>query len=117
WTMGYDTIYAIQDLEDDAVAGIRSTALLFGQRTQMAVSGFYAVTVVCVALAFQYAGAGPPAYLGLILFSSHLARQCLRIDIGDGQGALALFRSNRNAGLILFAGLIADGVARNLFAG
>ena len=117
WTMGYDTIYAIQDLEDDAVAGIRSTALLFGQRTQIAVSGFYAVTAVCIALALYSAGTGPLAYLGLILFGGHLAWQCLRIDIGNGQSALALFRSNRNAGLILFAGLIADGVGRNLIAG
>lgn len=117
WTMGYDTIYAIQDLEDDAVAGIRSTALLFGQQTQMAVAGFYAVTVVCIALALRSAGVGPLAYVGLILFGAHLAWQCLRIDIGDGQSALALFRSNRNAGLILFCGLIADCIARFQISG
>jgi len=73
--------------------------------------------VVCIGLALCGAGAGPLAYLGLILFGGHLARQCRRIDIGNGQSALALFRSNRNAGLILFAGLIADGVVRTLIAG
>ncbi len=113
WTMGYDTVYAIQDIEDDALAGIRSTALMFGRRTPAAVGGFYALATLFALGAFGAAGVGPLAYAGLLAFGLHLGVQVFRIDILDGPGALALFRSNRNAGLILLAGLALDAAVRH----
>jgi 4-hydroxybenzoate polyprenyltransferase len=108
WTIGYDTIYAVQDIEDDALAGIGSTARAFGGHVRLAVSCLYALAVFCVAAAFLAAGAGPLAQGGLILFALHLAWQAIQIDPSNGTLALRLFRSNRDAGLILFAGLAAE---------
>ncbi len=113
WTMGYDTVYAIQDLEDDAIAGIRSTALLFGRRTKMAVAAFYGAAALLMVLAVHLASVGPFAYLGVGLFAAHLFWQVMRVDHMDGVGALAIFRSNRNAGLILFGGLALDAAVRH----
>lgn len=112
WVIGYDTIYAHQDREDDALIGIKSTALLFGERTKPALAAFYGLAVVLLALAFVLAGAGVAAFVGLALFAAHLARQIVRIDIGDSALCLTLFKSNRDAGLILFAALVADAALR-----
>lgn len=108
WTVGYDTVYAIQDVEDDAIVGIGSTARYFGDRAAAAVAVFYAVAVLSAFVAFWLAAAGPAAYVGLAGFAAMLARQAWRIDLSNGSGALALFRSNREAGLVLFAGLALD---------
>jgi 4-hydroxybenzoate polyprenyltransferase len=108
WTMGYDTIYALQDATDDAVVGIRSTALLFGENTRRAVGLLYLVALVALILALRGAHAGLAAHAGLMAFGLHLTWQVRRIDITDKAGALMLFRSNRDAGLILFAGLALD---------
>ncbi|MGH6795251.1 MAG: 4-hydroxybenzoate octaprenyltransferase, partial [Methylocella sp.] len=108
WTIGYDTIYALQDIEDDALAGIGSTARAFGGRVRSGVGFFYALAVICIAAAFLAAGAGRLAQGGLLLFASHLAWQAMRINPGNGALALRLFRSNRDAGLMLFAGLAAQ---------
>jgi 4-hydroxybenzoate polyprenyltransferase len=108
WTIGYDTIYAVQDIEDDALAGIGSTARLFGDRVRFGVGFLYALAVMCVEAALLAAGAGLPAQGGLLLFASHLAWQAMRVDPGNGALALRLFRSNRDAGLMLFAGLAAE---------
>nr|WP_183502139.1 4-hydroxybenzoate octaprenyltransferase [Methylobacterium brachythecii] len=108
WVIGYDTIYAVQDIEDDEIAGISSSARLFGSRLITAVGACYAVAVLFMAPALWLAGAGLLGWLGLALFGGHLARQVLRLEPRDGVSALKLFRSNRNAGLILFAGLAAD---------
>jgi len=108
WIVGYDTIYAVQDIEDDEMAGIRSSARLFGSRLRFAVGACYAATIVLFVPALALSGAGLPAWLGLGLFAAHLGRQVVRLDARDGRGALTLFRSNRDAGLILFAGLAAD---------
>jgi 4-hydroxybenzoate polyprenyltransferase len=105
WTIGYDTIYAIQDIEDDAIAGIGSTARLFGGSIRLGVGCLYAFAVFCITAALIAARAGGVALGGLFLFALHLAWQATRIDPGDGALALRLFRSNRDAGLILFAGL------------
>ena len=107
WTIGYDTIYAVQDIEDDAMVGIGSTARLFGGRIRLGVGCLYALAVFCVMAALLAAGAGRLALGGLVLFALHLAWQAMRIDPGNGAHALRLFRSNRDAGLILFAGLAA----------
>lgn len=108
WTVGYDTIYALQDIEDDGLAGIGSTARLFGRRVRPGVGCLYVLSVLLVEASLLAAGAGWPAQGGAGLFALHLAWQAVRIDPADGALALRLFRSNRDAGLILFAGLGAD---------
>ena len=112
WTIGYDTIYALQDIEDDETAGIKSSARLFGERVRVAVALCYALAVGLLAAALAGVGAGPMAALGLLLFALHLAWQTWRLDRRDGARALALFRSNREAGLLLFAGMALDAFLR-----
>lgn len=108
WTIGYDTIYAVQDLEDDHIVGIRSTARLFAGNTARAVGLLYAGTLLLLIPALTLAGAGPAGWAGLAGFALHLGWQVMRIDTKDVKGALRLFRSNRDSGLILFAGLALD---------
>jgi 4-hydroxybenzoate polyprenyltransferase len=108
WVIGYDTIYAHQDRDDDALIGIKSTALLFGDRTNPLLALFYAMAVVLLALAGWSAGAGIIFALGLLAFAGHLAWQVHRLDINDPALCLAVFKSNRDAGLILFAALALD---------
>jgi 4-hydroxybenzoate polyprenyltransferase len=106
WVIGYDTIYAHQDTEDDALIGIKSTALLFGKRTRSALAIFYGLAVVLIGVALYLAGAGWPAWLGLAAFAAHLGWQIARVEIGDPRLCLRLFKSNRDTGLLLFAGLL-----------
>ncbi|MDR3508708.1 MAG: 4-hydroxybenzoate octaprenyltransferase [Caulobacteraceae bacterium] len=107
WTLGYDTIYAVQDLEDDALAGVKSSARRLGEAAARGVLVFYALTLA-LTLACGVAGhLGPLFYVALLLYAIHLIRQPLRLKLDDPMGALALFKSNRTAGLILMAGLIA----------
>jgi 4-hydroxybenzoate polyprenyltransferase len=110
WVIGYDTIYAHQDREDDALIGIKSTALLFGSRTRPMLAIFYALAAVLIAAAGWAAGAGFVFLLGLLVFAGHLAWQVARLDISDPALCLVLFKSNRDAGLILFAALVLDEV-------
>lgn len=114
WVIGYDTIYAVQDIEDDEIAGIRSSARFFGCRMRGAIGLCYGASVGFIALATILAGAGPVGLLGVTLFAAHLGRQVLRLDTRDGRGALTLFRSNREAGLILFLGFAADAAVTHL---
>jgi 4-hydroxybenzoate polyprenyltransferase len=113
WVIGYDTIYAHQDRDDDALIGIKSTALLFGERTKPMLSLFYALAIILIGLAGYLAGAGPVFAVGLLAFAAHLAWQVVRLDIGDPDRCLALFKSDRDAGLILFAGLLLDAAVRH----
>ena len=115
WVIGYDTIYAHQDREDDALIGIKSTALLFGERTKPMLALFYALAVALIALAGWSAGGGVVFALGLGAFAAHLAWQIMRLDIHDPVLCLVVFKSNRDAGLILFAGLVLDAAARHAF--
>lgn len=108
WVVGYDTIYAHQDREDDAVVGVKSSALLFAGDTCKWLVGLYGAAVVLIGLALAMAAAGPVAWAGLGVFAVHLATQVRRLDIDDRDLCLRLFRSNRDAGLMLFAGLLAD---------
>ena len=110
WTMGYDTIYALQDTADDAIVGIGSTARRFGRHVRLGVGLLYGGAIVCAGGAMLAVRAGPLAGVGLMLFALHLAWQIARVR--DGSRALALFRSNRDAGLLLFAGLAADAVSQ-----
>ena len=114
WTIGYDTIYAVQDLEDDSIVGIRSTARLFAGNTARAVGLLYIGTVLLLIPALVLVNAGVAGWLGLAGFVAHLIWQVRRIDTSDVQGALRLFRSNRDAGLILFAGLALDAALKAL---
>src|SRR6516225_6052282 len=114
WVIGYDTIYAHQDREDDALIGIKSTARLFGEATRPALAGFYALAVVLIGWAGLWAGAGPAFALGLAAFAAHLGWQTYRLDITDPTLCLRLFRSDRDAGLILFAGIVIDAVLQRL---
>src|SRR5260221_8658290 len=108
WVIGYDTIYAHQDAEEDALIGVKSTALLFGARTRPALMVFYGLAVVLIGAALALAGAGFPAWIGLAAFAAHLVWQIRRLEISDPALCLRVFKSNRDAGLLLFAGLLAD---------
>jgi 4-hydroxybenzoate polyprenyltransferase len=112
WVIGYDTIYAHQDREDDALIGIKSTALLFGERTKPMLALFYSLAVILLGAAGFSAGGGAVFALGLIAFAAHLGWQIVRLDIADPDNCLAVFKSDRDAGLILFAGLLLDAALR-----
>jgi 4-hydroxybenzoate polyprenyltransferase len=115
WVIGYDTIYAHQDREDDALIGVHSTARLFGTRTRLALMAFYALAVVLIGLSGAAAGAGPVFVIGCIFFGAHLGWQIDRLHIDDPDLCLRIFKSNRDAGLILFAALIGDAVYKSYF--
>jgi 4-hydroxybenzoate polyprenyltransferase len=110
WVIGYDTIYAHQDRDDDLLIGIKSTALLFREKTRPMLTGFYAGAVVLIGIAGLLAGGQLIFVLGLIAFAAQLAWQVLRLDINDSAQCLKLFRSNRDAGLILFAAMLLEAV-------
>ncbi|MEF0939495.1 4-hydroxybenzoate octaprenyltransferase [Rhizobium sp. BR 362] len=105
WTIGYDTIYAHQDKEDDELIGVRSTARLFGDKTRLWLVGLYGATLLLMLLSFALAGAGWLSYVGLLIAGGMFAYQIAVLDINDGQQCLILFRSNGKVGLIIFAGL------------
>jgi len=110
WTLGYDTIYAIQDLEDDALAGVKSSARRLGEKVPRAVAGFYAAAVGLAALAAWSAGLGVLFAPLLALYATHLWLQSRRVRIDQPRLALALFKSNALAGLLLFLALAAGAV-------
>jgi len=103
WTLGYDTIYALQDREDDALIGVKSTARRFGGQVKPAVSVIYAVCAVLAGVA-GWMAAGAAGVFGVLLFAVHLALQAVRLAPDNGARALGLFRANRDAGVLLFAG-------------
>ncbi len=109
WTVAYDTIYALQDARDDAIVGVRSTARLFGGRVRLGVAGFYAASVIMALAAVALVGGGAFALAGVACFALHLGWQVVMIDPASTGRSLLLFRSNRDAGLILFAGLCLQG--------
>ena len=109
WTIGYDTIYALQDARDDAIVGIRSTARLFGSHVKLGVGVFYAATATLALAAIEAAGGGAVALIGWLAYAAHLAWQTSQVERAGPARALALFRSNRDAGLILFAGIALQG--------
>jgi 4-hydroxybenzoate polyprenyltransferase len=112
WVIGYDTIYAHQDTEDDALIGVKSTARLFGARTHQALMVFYSLAVILIGAAMWLSGAGFSAWAGLVAFAAHLGWQIARLKIGDPALCLRIFKSNRDAGLLLFAGLLVDALMR-----
>ena len=103
WTLGYDTLYALQDIEDDALAGVKSSARRLGADVRRGVALFYAAaSILAVALTVFH----PFSLLFALAFAAHLAWQVRRLRVGDPALALRLFKSNRDAGLLLFAALV-----------
>ncbi|MCT8267058.1 4-hydroxybenzoate octaprenyltransferase [Afifella sp. JA880] len=115
WTVAYDTIYAHQDKEDDALIGIGSTAQFFGAHTRRALVGFFGLAVALLLGAVMLAGGGYFAYLGLLGVAAHFAWQVATLDTEDADNCLLRFRSNRDAGAIIFAGLCLDALFKALF--
>lgn len=101
WVIGYDTVYALQDREDDALVGIRSSARAMGAHVRGGVAAFYAVAIGCWALAFWLLRPDWLALLALAPMAAHLAWQVLTLREDDGDNALARFRANRFAGLLM----------------
>jgi 4-hydroxybenzoate polyprenyltransferase len=112
WVIGYDTIYAHQDRGDDALVGIKSTALLFATRTKPMLAICYGLAVLFLALAAWSAGARLISGIGLAAFAGHLAWHLMRLDISDPALCLRLFKSNRDAGLLLFAAFVIEAMIR-----
>jgi 4-hydroxybenzoate polyprenyltransferase len=100
WTLGYDTIYAIQDLEDDAMVGVKSSTRRLGRHAQTGVSLFYGLAVVLTGAAGTLARLPPLFFGGLLLVTLHLFSQVARMRLDDGPGALKLFKANRTTGLL-----------------
>lgn len=107
WTMGYDTIYAHQDKEDDILIGVKSTALKLGENTRPWLFVFYGLTVLLTGIAGWLAALAWPFYVGLALVAAHLLRQAAKVDIGNPHQCLATFKSNRTVGWLLLGALIA----------
>ena len=111
WTLGYDTIYALQDIEDDAMVGVKSSARRLGKGVKTGVAAFYALAVLSAGTAGAVAGSGAIFYVGLVAYAAHLAWQVRSLRPADGALALKLFKSNRDAGLILLAAIALGAVS------
>jgi 4-hydroxybenzoate polyprenyltransferase len=111
WVIGYDTLYAIQDIEDDALVGVKSSARRLGDKASLGVAIFYAAAILLWGAAIWTVRADWLALVALVPAALHLMSQALRSDPGDGQLALALFRSNRTTGLLVFLGMLVVGLS------
>jgi 4-hydroxybenzoate polyprenyltransferase len=110
WTLGYDTIYAIQDLEDDALIGVKSSALRLGAGLPRGVAGFYCVSLVLAFAAYVWADLGFLFVPVFAIYAVHLVMQARRVQTDNPVRALVLFKSNGWAGLILFAAFAAGAI-------
>lgn len=111
WTLGYDTIYALQDIEDDAMAGIKSSARALGPRAQAGVAGFYVLSILCLAASLFAALPNWLSMAAVLPLALHFAWQAHQLSDTSPARALALFRANRQAGLLLFAACAVVGLA------
>jgi 4-hydroxybenzoate polyprenyltransferase len=111
WVVGYDTIYAIQDMEDDALVGVKSSALRLGKNAPLGVAILYALAVLLWEVAIWLVRPDWFALIALVPAALHLANQALRTDPADGELALRLFRSNRSCGLLVFLAMLVVGLA------
>jgi 4-hydroxybenzoate polyprenyltransferase len=111
WVIGYDTLYAIQDMEDDALVGVKSSALRLGDSAPVGIAIFYALALLLWGAAIWSVRPDWVALLALLPAAVHLGNQALRSDTNDGEGALRLFRSNRTCGLLVFLGMLAVGLS------
>ena len=114
WTLGYDTIYALQDIEDDAMVGVKSSARRLGAGVRRGVAAFYGLTVLLTVVAGAAAGLGPLFYVALLPWAAHLFRQVRDLRPDDPALALRLFKSNRDAGLLLLVAIILGSVPLTL---
>ncbi len=112
WTVGYDTIYAHQDKEDDAVVGLKSTALRFGASTKPWLTLFYGAAILLIGVSGWLAGAGAVFMAGLSFAAAQAAWQIATLDIDDADNCLTRFRSNHAFGALVFAALIAEIILR-----
>ncbi|MEX4007314.1 4-hydroxybenzoate octaprenyltransferase [Neoaquamicrobium sediminum] len=110
WVIGYDTLYAHQDKEDDALVGVRSTARLFGDRTKQWLVALYGGALLFFVVAFANAAVPMPALAGLVAAAAHMARQIKVLDIDNPEQCLKLFHSNKIVGWLIFLGLMGGGV-------
>lgn len=106
WTIGYDTIYALQDIEDDAFVGVKSSARALGRHAKTGIAVFYGLAVVLTATGAALAHLDPRFFGGLLLVSGHLVMQVIRLRFNDNALALRLFKSNRTTGLLWCLGLV-----------
>jgi 4-hydroxybenzoate polyprenyltransferase len=111
WVIGYDTLYAIQDIEDDALVGVKSSARRLGKSAPLGIAVFYALALILWGAAIWSVRPDWVALVALLPAALHLANQALRADPKDGEGALRLFRSNRTCGLLVFLGMLAVGLS------
>ena len=111
WVLGYDTIYALQDREDDALVGVKSSALALGPRARAGIAFCYLAALVLWGLAFREVRLEALALLGLVPVALHFVWQVATLEIEDGENALARFRSNRFAGLLMFLACFVVGTA------
>ena len=111
WVIGYDTLYAIQDIEDDELVGVKSSARALGDRTKLGVGICYVLALIGWAAALWPVRPDWIALLALLPATAHLFRQVAKADPKNGQSALELFRSNRFTGLLLFLGFLAVGLS------
>jgi 4-hydroxybenzoate polyprenyltransferase len=109
WVIGYDTVYALQDREDDALIGVRSSALRLGSHVRRGVAVFYFVALALWSAAIWWVRPEPLAFVALVPAAMQLAWQVLTLDEADGEDALAKFRSNRFAGLLVFLACVTVG--------
>lgn len=111
WVIGYDTLYAVQDIEDDALVGVKSSARALGSRVALGVGLFYALALILWGAALWSVRPQPLVLVALAPAALHLLGQALRADPADGAGALALFRSNRWCGLLVFLAMLVVGTS------
>ena len=111
WVIGYDSIYALQDREDDALVGIKSSARAMGAHVRAGVAGFYAAAVLFWAGAIWFTRPTPLALAALLPMAAHLCWQVGTLKEGDGMDPLVKFRSNRFAGLLMFAACVVVGAS------
>ena len=111
WVVGYDTLYAIQDIEDDALVGVKSSARRLGDKAAVGIAVFYALAVALWGAAIWTVRPDWIALLTLVPVALHLANQALRADPRDGELALRLFRSNRTCGLLIFLAMLVVGLS------
>ena len=111
WVIGYDTLYAIQDIEDDELVGVKSSARALGDNAKLGVGICYALALIGWGVAIWFVRPDWIALLALVPAAIHLAQQVARADPKDGLLALALFRSNRFTGLLLFFGFLVVGLS------
>jgi len=113
WVVGYDTLYAIQDIEDDALVGVRSSARRLGKKAPLGIGIFYALAVLLWSAAIWSVRPDWLALLALSPAALHLANQVVRADPTDGELALLLFRSNRTSGFLVFLAMLVVGLSNH----